>query len=291
MAVAHAAHAAVQHDPAGSARTFLGETALPAVRALNRAGAPMLLLAMHQVVNLVRPGLYRYWMEWRTSNQSGRPLSTGDTLRLTGEGSATSLRSSAPALLHARSTRHSMDAAPYLNQVRATYLGGVYELDAAPHLLRPQDEDLEVGEVTIFVEGAGETPTRPRPINPVYDGTKPTPLYAVMCEAFPREPTWCTPSRRPPKCPAAGPTHARPPPPLQDQGWPAQTAGPRERAPRHLPAAPCRHAPQTTPERVLGFTSTHLYGAAPVPCPPLLEPEARDGVHAFLRTQEVTAVR
>ena len=32
------AHAAAQHDPAGSARTFLGEAALPAVRALNGAG-------------------------------------------------------------------------------------------------------------------------------------------------------------------------------------------------------------------------------------------------------------
>ena len=48
---AHAAHAAVQHDPAGSARTFLGEAALPAVRALNGAGAPALLPAMHRILN------------------------------------------------------------------------------------------------------------------------------------------------------------------------------------------------------------------------------------------------
>ena len=44
------------------------------------------------------------------------------------------------------------------------------------------------------------------------------------------------------------------------------------------------------PERVLGITPTHFYRAAPVPRPPLLAPGALDGVHALLRTQEVTAV-
>ena len=39
------------------------------------------------------------------------------------------------------------------------------------------------------------------------------------------------------------------------------------------------------PERVLGITSAHLYGAAPLPAP-----AARDGVHTFLRTQGVTVV-
>ena len=43
---AHEAHAAAQHDPAGSARTFLDEAALPAVRALNGVGAPTVLPAM-----------------------------------------------------------------------------------------------------------------------------------------------------------------------------------------------------------------------------------------------------
>ena len=43
-------------------------------------------------------------------------------------------------------------------------------------------------------------------------------------------------------------------------------------------------------ERVLGITSTNPYGAAPVPRPPLPAPAVRDGVHTFLRTQEVTAV-
>ena len=131
------------------------------------------------------------WMEWRESNRSGRPLSMGDTLRLTGAGSAMSLCSSAPALLHALRTRYPGDAAPYLNQARATYPGGVSELDAALHLLHPPDEDLEVGEITVFVEGANEASARPRPTNPVYEGTRPTSPYAIVCEAFPREPTWC----------------------------------------------------------------------------------------------------
>ena len=194
----HDAHAAAQHDPAGSARAFLSEAALPAVRALNRAGAPTLLPAMHWNVNAVQPGLispeaalYGHWTELRTSNQSGRPLSMGYTLQLTGTGSAMSLHSSAPALLDALRTRCPGGTAPYLNQARATYPGGVSELDAALHLLHPPDEDLEVGEITVFVEGADEAPTSPRPTNPVYDGARPTPPYAVMCEAFPWEPTWC----------------------------------------------------------------------------------------------------
>ena len=58
----------------------------------------------------------------------------GDTLQLTGAGSAMSLRSSARALLHALRTRYPGNAAPYLNQARATYPGGVSELDAALHL-------------------------------------------------------------------------------------------------------------------------------------------------------------
>ena len=165
---AHEAHAAAQHLPAGSARAFLSEAALPAVRALNRAGGPTLLLAMHRIVNAIRPGLispeaalYWQWMEWRTSNRSGRSLSMGDIMRLTGAGSAMSLHSSAPALLHALRTRCPGDTAPYLNQARATYPGRVSELDAALHFLHPPNEDLEVGEITVFVEGADEVPTRP----------------------------------------------------------------------------------------------------------------------------------
>ena len=53
----HKAHAATQHDPAGSARIFLSEAAVPAVRPLKGAGAPTLQTAMHQIMNAVRPGL------------------------------------------------------------------------------------------------------------------------------------------------------------------------------------------------------------------------------------------
>ena len=59
----------------------------------------------------------------------------GDALRLTGAGSATSFHSSAPALLHTVRTCCPGDAAPYLNQVRATYPGGLSEMDAALHIL------------------------------------------------------------------------------------------------------------------------------------------------------------
>ena len=107
-------------------------------------------------------------MEWRRCSKSGQPLSIRGALQLTGEGSATSLHSSDPALLHAPGTLLSMDAAPYLNQARATYLDEISELDAALHLLHPPDEDLEVGGVTIFVEGGGKGPPQPRLTNPVY---------------------------------------------------------------------------------------------------------------------------
>ena len=90
VAEAHEAHTAARRDLTSSARAFLNETALPANRALNRAGAPTLLPAMHRIVNAIQQGLinpeaalYRHWMEWRESNRSGRPLSMGDTLRLT----------------------------------------------------------------------------------------------------------------------------------------------------------------------------------------------------------------
>ena len=274
VAEAHEAHAAARRDLTGSARAFRNETALPPVRALKGAGAPTLLPAMHRIVNTVQPGLispeaalYGHWMEWHGSNRSGRPLSMGDTLRLTRAGSAMSLRSSAPALLHALRTRYPGDAALYLNQARATYPGGVSELDAVLHLLHPADEDLEVGEITVFVEGADEAPARPRPTNPVYHGTRPTPPYAIVSEAFPREPTWC------PALPPA--THAT-------RGWANPDLSPplsRTRGAHHRgqvlwqegPGTPLLFlvvATQGDPERVLGITSTHLYGAAPVPRPP-----------------------
>ena len=294
---AQEAHAAAQHNPAGSARAFLSEAALAAVRALNGAGAPTLLPAMHRIVNAVQPGLigpeaalYGHWMEWRESNRSGRPLSMGDTLRLTGAGSTMSLHSSAPALLHPLRTRCPGDAAPYLNQARATYPGGVSELDAALHLLHPPDEDLEVDEITVFVEGADEAPTRPSPTTPVgVRRRQADPPYAVICEAFPREPTWC-PALPPATHAPWGWANRNPSPPL------SRTRGVHHRGQvlwKERPGTPLLLlvvATREDPEPVLGISPTHLYGAAPVPRPPLPAPAARDGVHTFLRTQEVTAV-
>ena len=163
------------------------------------------------------------------------------------------------------------------------------ELDAALHLLHPPDGDLEVSEITVFVEGADEAPAHHRPTNPVYNGTRPTPPYAIVCEAFPREPTWC------PALPPA--THA-------PRGWANPDLSPplsRTRGAHHRGQVLWQECPGTPllllfvatrgdAERVLGITPTHLYGAAPVPRPPLPAPAARDGVHTFLRTQEVTAV-
>ena len=296
VAEANEVHAAARRDLTGSARAFLNETALPAVRALNRAGAPTLLPAMHRIVNAIQPGLirpeaalYGHWMEWHESNRSGRPLSMGDTLRLTGAGSAMSLRSSAPALLHALRTRYPGDGAPYLNQARATYPGGVSELDAALHLLHPPDEDREVGKITVFVEGADEASARPWQTNPVYDGTRPTFPYAIVSEAFPRELTWC------PALPPA--THA----PRGLANPDLSPALSRTRVAHHRGQVLWQECPGTPllllivatrgdPDRVLGITPTHLYGAVPVPRRPLPAPAARDRVHTFLRTQEVTAV-
>ena len=213
------AHTAAQHDPAGSARDFLSEAALPAVRALNRAGAPPLLPGMHRIVNAVNPGLispeatlYGHWMEWRTSHRSGRPLSMGDNLRLAGAGSTMSLHSSAPALLHALRTRCPGDTAPYPNQAPATYPRGVSKLDAALHLLHPPDEDLEVGEITVFLEGAGEAPIRRRLTNWVYDGTRPTPRTPLCARHSPHSLPGAPPPCRRHTHPAAGPANTCPPP-------------------------------------------------------------------------------
>ena len=115
------------------------------------------------------------------------------------------------------------------------------------------------------------------------------PPYAVVCGAFPTEPAWC------PALPPA--THA-------PRGWASPHLPPpisRTRGAHHRgqvlwqerPGTPLLFLVGTTRgdlERVLKITPTHLYGAAPVPRHPLPAPEARHGVHAFLRTQEVTAV-
>ena len=293
---AHEARAAAKHDPAGSARAFLSEGALPAVRALNRAGAPTLLPAMHRIVNAIRSGLispeatlYGHCMEWRTSNRSGRPLSMGDSMRLTGAGSAMSLHSSAPALLHALRTRCPRDTAPYLNQARATYPGGVSELDAALHLLLPPDGDLEVGEIRVFVEGAdrGAHPAPPdqpgvhrrQADPPVRRHVRGVPQGAHLVPRPPagnaRSPRWADRNLSPPLSRTRGAHHRG------QVLW------------QERPGSPLlllTVATRGDPERVLWITPTHLYGAASVPHPPLPAPAARDGLHTFLGTQEVTAV-
>ena len=177
-----------------------------------------------------------------------------------------SLRSSAPALLHALRTRYPGDAAPYLNQARATYPGGVSELDAALHLLHPPDEDLEVGEITVFVEGAEEAFALADQPSPRRHQAYPS--YAIVCEAFPREPTWC------PALPPA--THAPrgwanpdlPPPPLQNQGCPPQGAGPLARVHWRPPAPPRRRDPRGPGAGPADHPDPPLWGSTRTPPPP-----------------------
>ena len=124
-----------------------------------------------------------------------------------------------------------------------------------------------MSKFTVFPEGAGEVPTRPRPTNPVYNGTRLTLSYAVMCEAFRREPTWC------PALPAA--THPprgwggrTTPPPLQDQRCLPQGAGPLARAPGHPPAPPRRHGPRGPGAGPGDLPHPPLQGSARAPPPP-----------------------
>ena len=280
---AHEAHAAAQRDPTGSARAFLSEAALPAVCTLNGAGAPKLLPAMHRIVTAARPGLispkaalYGHWMEWRTSNRSGRPLSMGDTLRLTGAGSAMSLHSSAPALLHALRARCPGDTAPYLNQARATYPGGVSELDAALLLLHPPDEDLEVAEVMVFVEGADEAPAGSRPINPLYDGTRPLPCTPSCARRSPGSPPGAPPSRWRRTHPAAGPTCTYPPP-SPGPGVPTTEGRSSGKSARAPPCSSSSSRPAGTRSRSWGSTPLTCTGQRPYPAPPSRRPRRGTG--------------
>ena len=186
----HAAHAAAAQDAAGSMGTFLYDAAFPDVRALNRAGALRLLSAMLRVSKTVRAGLvdpeaapYGICREWQTPNWTSQPLLMGHALQLTGEGSAIPLRSTAPALLHLLRARHSADDAPYLNQARGTYPLGVSALEAALHLLRPKDEDLD-------------------PYRAIRDTTEgDAPLYTPSCATpSPGNPPGTRPSSRQPTC-------------------------------------------------------------------------------------------
>ena len=287
---AYKAHAAAQHDSAGSARAFLSEAALPAVRALNGAGAATLLPAMHRIMNAVQPGLispeaalYVHWMEWRTSNRSGRPLSMGDTLWLTGAGSAMSLHSSAPALLHALRTRCPGDTAPYLNQARTTYPGGVSELDAALHLLHLPDEDLEVGEITVLVEGADEAPTRPRRTNPVYDGARSTPPVRCHVRGVPNGAQLVP---RPPAGDARTPQLGQPepiPPPSRGPEVPTTEGRSSGKSVRAAPCSSLSSRPAGTLSGSWGSPRPTCTGQRPYPAPPSRRPRRGTGYTPFCK--------
>ena len=123
------------------------------------------------------------------------------------------------------------------------------------------------------MEGAGEAPTRPCPTNSVYESTRPTrPVLPPATHA------------------PCGLDDRRLSPPL------SKTRGAHHRGEvlqQERPDTPLLLLVLMTrgdPEPVLGVSPTHLYGSAPVSRPPLPAPDARDGVHAFLRLQEVGTI-
>ena len=188
----------------------------------------------------------------------------GDELRLMGEASATSLHSSVLAMLHALRTRLSMDAAPYLNQAHAMYPGGVSELDAVVNLLHPPDEDLEVGQVTIFAKDAGEASPPAPPDQPAVEQNKANPPYVVVCDAFPREPTWyhvLPPATQAP-CIWAHPQSA--PPPLSRIRSAHRRGQPLWQERPGTPLLLLAVATRGSPDWVLAASPTHLHRAAPV---------------------------
>ena len=134
----------------------------------------------------------------------------------------------------------------------------------------------------IFVEGAGNTPTRPRRHHTKPPIRRRVPEVPQRAHLVPR--------------PAAGHSGAlrlgRPapaPPPLQDQGCPPQSAGPLARTPGCPPAPRRRHDPRGPREGPWGQHHPALRARARAR-PPLPALEARDGPHTFLRTKHVTAV-
>ena len=146
-----------------------------------------------------------------------------------------------------------------------------------------------MGEITVFGEGAGEAPTRPRPTARLTTAPGRPPRTLSCARRSPGSPPRAPPSRRQ-HMHTHGLADPRLPPPL------SRTRGAHHRGQvlwLESPGTPLLLLVLKTrgdPERVLGITPTHLNGAAPVPRPPLAAPPARDGVHAVLRTQEVTAV-
>ena len=199
-----------------------------------------------------------------------------------------SLCSSAPALLHALRTRCPGDTAPYLNQARATFPGGVSELDAALHLLHPRKGTWRRAKSRCSWKARTRRPPAPgRPTRcttaqgqpPVRRHVRGVPQRAHLVLALPPAThaprRWANPDLSPPLSRTRGAHH-------RGQVLWQERPG--------TPLLLLVVATRGDPERVLGIIPTHLYGAAPVPRPPLPAPAARDGVHTFLRTQGVTAV-
>ena len=278
VAEAHEAHAAARCDPEGSARAFLNVTALPAVRALNGAGAPTLLPAMHRIVNTVRPGLispeaalYGHWMEWRESNRSGRPLSMGDTLRLTGAGSAMSLRSSAPALLHALRTRYPGDAAPYLNR------RGPRTREECPSWMRRSTFYTRRTRTWRWARSRcswkARTRRPPAPGRPTRCTTAPglPPRTPSSTRRSPGSPLGAPPSRRRRTRPAAGLTQTCPPP---SPGPGVPTTGGRSSGRSALapPSSSSSSRPAGTRGRSWGSPPPTSMGQHPYPAPPSRRP-------------------
>ena len=97
---------------------------------------------------------------------------------------------------------------------------------------------------------------------------------------------------RPPFSDARAPRLGQPrpaPPPLQNQGCPPQGAGPLAGVPWQPPAPPRRRDPRGPGTGPGDQSHPALWGSTRTP-PPLPAPAVRDGVHTFLRTQEVSAV-
>ena len=204
----------------------------------------------------------------------------GDALKLTGKGLATSVHSSALALLHALRMGLPMETAQSLNQARATYPGGVSELDAALHLMQPPGKELEVGNWRYSSKAGAKHP--PHLAWSDHSGVK---RREVKCCSG-RQPG-APPSCRPPTRPIAGPTHTCAPP---SRGPGAPPIGSRHSG-KSAWAPPCSCL-LSQPAGTRGGSSEtpQLSSIGQRPCPALPALEARDGVHTFLRTQEVSPV-
>ena len=275
--------------------TFLNGAAIPALGSLKVAGAPTLLPGMLWVVKPMRSQLvapkaapYAIWKQWHTYNWTGWPLSMGEALRLTGKKLATSLGSSAPALLHPLRALYSVDEAPFLNQAGARSPRGVSELNAAVHFLHPSEQDREVREDTIFAEGACKAfPARQSWCKTEQHPPLRTPLCATPSSANrPGGP----PSRWPPTCRAAAPTLFYSPPLSGTRGTSHRCQALRQEQPG-IPLLLLVVSTCEEPEQLRGATPAHLYGppygAAPVPRSPTLATEAQDQVHTFRWSPQV----